>query len=193
MHDLPSLLAPWPWLSTQQSHRITLWEYYGNNIRLPKRYDMAGGQPGDKWSGPLAEHTAGYPFPPPRNNNQHWYSNQSNFKPDSCCPSYTLKRNTHTKAHEGHVNILPQKNTQWHRRKEKRTKRDKLHTIHHQTENQVSVWAFCKTKAPNESGWESHDPTEFTCSQPLHEALWQAFCCRMTHLSPRHFHPFQWP
>ncbi len=43
---------PWSWLSTQQSDRIILWEHYGNNIRLPKHYSMAGGKPSDKWYGP---------------------------------------------------------------------------------------------------------------------------------------------
>lgn len=34
--------AFWSWLSAQQSDRIILWEHYGNNIRLPKHYSMAG-------------------------------------------------------------------------------------------------------------------------------------------------------
>lgn len=34
--------AFWSWLSAQQSDRIILWEHYGNNIRLPKHYSVAG-------------------------------------------------------------------------------------------------------------------------------------------------------
>lgn len=81
--------APWSWLSTQQSDRIILWELYGNNIRLPKHYSMAGGQPSDKWYSPLAQRTAGYSFPPSSNNNHLWYNNQSSFKLALRCLSYT--------------------------------------------------------------------------------------------------------
>lgn len=95
--------APWSCLITQQSDRIILSEHYGNNIRLPKHYSMAGGKPSDKWYDPLAGCTAGYYFPPPSNNNHRRYNNQSNFKLALCCLSYTHgKTSTGARAQAQH-------------------------------------------------------------------------------------------
>lgn len=162
-----------------------LWQQY----QVAKTLQNGWRKLGDKWYNHLAGCTVGYSYPPPSNNNRLWYNNQSNFKPALCCLSYTIPyvpgvctNSIHTK-HITHTHPKTQSATEKGTKTKSQITQDPSSKKTLVPDSRVSsVSALCQTKALNESGWESQDPTALTCSQSSYLTQRQAFFANRTPL-----------